>query len=151
MTLKTDDILIKVECNYVTVEEFSKIQNVPIATVQQWICQGKLRYAKKIGEQWLIPSTEDKPLRKYEPVQYLLDKAEPLHLNEFPFVSLCDSVYIFRDDKKSKYICSFDKYETKFHNEVILNRQEVEALEYALISSGKANPNDILLYRPLFK
>lgn len=143
--------MLSVECDYLTVEQFADIQSVTPITVRQWIRRGKLRSAKKNGRDWLIPSFEDKPSRGYESVQYLLEDAESIQIDEFPLVSACDSIFIHQDDDKTKFICCFDNYKTHLNERMVLNRQEVEFLELALISSGKAKPGSKIQFIPAIK
>lgn len=148
MTTTIEHTLISIECDYLTVEQFADIQGVTPVTVRQWIRRGKLRSAKKNGRDWLIPSFEDKPTRGYESVQYLLDDAEQIQIEEFPFVSICDSIFIHQDDNKDKFICFFNNYKTHFKERMVLNRKEVGSLELALISSGKAKPEGRIQFVP---
>lgn len=68
-----------------------------------------------------------------------MEDADGIQIDEFPFVSVCDSIVILQDDKdKKKYKCIYSNYKSGLHENMELNRNEVESLEYALISSGKA-------------
>ncbi len=58
-------------------------------------------------------------------------------IDEFPFVSACDSTYIYQDEDKTKYICHLSNHKSNFNERMVLNRPEVETLELALISAGK--------------
>lgn len=149
MTVTLEKTLLKIECDYVTIEEFAKIQEVTPLTVQQWIQRGKLRHAKKSGDDWLIPSVADKLSKGYQFVQYILEDADEIQIDEYPFVSVCDSIVIMQDDKdKKKFICIFDNYKSGIHERMELSRKEVEVLEYALISSGKAKADNGIRFVP---
>ena len=75
--------LLKKECKYLTVEEFSNLRGISGVTVRQWIRRGKLRYAKKIGGEWFIPETAENPSRGYCDVEYeLLDNT--IKIGGFP-------------------------------------------------------------------
>ncbi len=149
MSLALERTLLNVKCEYVTIDQFSKIQEVKPLTVTQWIHRGRLRNAKKDGDKWLIPSIEDKPSRGYESVQYLIEDAESVQIDEFPLVSMCDSIWIRQDDEdKRKFICRFDNYKTHFHEKMELSRNDVESIEFELISSGKAKPEGIIRWVP---
>lgn len=146
MTSAVEHTLISIECDYLTVEQFADIQGVTPITVRQWIRRGKLRSAKKNGRDWLIPSFEDKPSRGYTQVQYILE--DQIQIDEFPFVAICDSIFIHQDDDKTKYICIFINFQTGFRERMVLNRQEVESLELAILSSGKARPEGSIRFVP---
>ncbi len=131
--------VLSVECDYLTVEQFAAVLGVEPVTVRQWIRRGKLRYAKKSGQGWLIPEIEDKPQRGFTSVQYVIEDESHIESDVFPMLSACDLVSIFQDDTdKKKYICIFENTSTNLRNEISLTRSEVERLEYAIIKSGKA-------------
>lgn len=59
LTYSTESTLLKVNCKYLTVEQFADLHSVSLATVHKWICSGKLRHAKKLVKigsfyQWKI-------------------------------------------------------------------------------------------------
>ncbi len=150
MSSTIESTLLKVACDYLTVEQFADIQGVSPVTVRQWIRRGKLRNAKKNGRDWLIPSLEDKPYRGYESVQYFL--TEPLQIDEFPLVAASDCIWIHQDHhEKTVYLCTFANFKTHFRQKIELNRQEVERLELSLISSGKAKPGSKMQFVPAIK
>lgn len=72
MTSTIEHTLIRVECDYLTIEQYASMLGIEPVTVRQWIRRGKLRHAKKNGRDWLIPNTEDKPRRGFTCVQYIL-------------------------------------------------------------------------------
>lgn len=150
MVSSLENTLLRVECEYITVEQFANIQSVKPAKVQQWIRHGKLRNARKNGETWLIPSIEDKPSDEYGYVQYLIE--DPIEIDEFPFITSSDSVSIHKDlNDATKYICYFEDFNRHLREHIILNRKEVERLEFAIISSGKAKSGSTVQYVPDFK
>lgn len=152
MTSTVEHTLITVECDYLTVEQFASMLGIEPVTVRQWIRRGKLRYAKKNGRDWLIPSTEDKPQRGFTAVQYLVENEAKIESDEFPLLSACDSISIFQDqDNKSKFICYLNNYKTKFHSELKLTRSEVERLEHTIIESGKARIEGSIQYVPYIR
>ena len=138
MTGTSEQLLIHVGCDYVSPDEFAAILEVSPATVKQWIRKGILRYAKYIDGNWLIPSTAEKPNRNYGFIQYTIDTDDPPIIEEFPIISACDSITIYKDGKQ--LICDVDNWKIKFHQKMVLTREEVERLEYSLIKSGKATP-----------
>lgn len=148
MNVKIEHKLISVKCDYLTVEKYAEMQDVSPITVRQWIRRGKLRNAKKNGRDWLISSLEDKPTRGYEQAQYIVEDHN-FNIPEFPLVSISDSIFIYQnEDEKSEFICIFEKFGDGFRNEIKLNRQEVEHLEYALISSGKVKADNNIQFIP---
>lgn len=149
MTSTVEHILITVECDYFSVEQFASMLNVEPVTVRQWIRRGKLRYAKKVGRDWLISCVEDKPQRGFSSVQYVVEKDSEIISDEFPLLATADSITILQDQKqKSKFICYLKNYKTKFHTELDLTRSEVERLEHAIIESGKARVQGNIQYVP---
>lgn len=149
MTSTVEHTLITVECDYLTVEQYADMLNVKPVTVRQWIRRGKLRHAKKIGRDWLIPNTEDKPRRGFESVQYIVENDAYIESNEFPFLSLCESVLIVQDkDNKNTFFCYFNNHKNKLNNKLELTRSEVERLEHTIIESGKARVVGNVQYVP---
>lgn len=141
--------LISVECDYLSVEHFAAMLGVEAVTVRQWIRRGKLRYARKIGRDWMIPSIEDKPQRGFTSVQYILEKDSIIESDEFPMLATADSISILQDQKrKSKFICYLNNFKTKFYAELELTRSEVERLEHTIIASGKARAEVNVQYLP---
>lgn len=132
-----ENVLLSIKCNYLTVDEYAKIQNVSPITVRQWIRRGKLRHAKKNGRDWIIPSLEKKPNRGYTPVTYEWEEALPESiLEEFPFLRSFNTIDISQDFNK-EYVCYLKNYKTKTDLTFKMSRSEIEALELALISYGK--------------
>ncbi|WP_418790898.1 helix-turn-helix domain-containing protein [Phosphitispora sp. TUW77] len=149
MTSTVEHTLIKVECNYITVEQYAAMLNVEPVTVRQWIRRGKLRHAKKNGRDWLIPDTEDKPRRGFTNVQYIVENDAHIESDEFPLLAVCESISIFQDvDNKNKFICSLRNYKIEFHTTLELTRSEVERLEHTIIESGKARVGANIQYVP---
>ncbi len=137
-TIGTEDLLLSVDSELVSPEEFAAIQEVSSATVHTWLKKGKLKYAKYVDGKWLIPSTAEKPERDRIHSDYTIDTDDPPVIEECPIVSVCESVTIRK--KGRSYKCDFFNYKTDFYETVILSREETERLEYALIKSGKAIP-----------
>jgi excisionase family DNA binding protein len=149
MTSTVEHTLIMVECDYLTVEQYAAMHEVEPVTVRQWIRRGKLRHAKKNGRDWLIPDTEDKPRRGFTSVPYIIENEAHIESDEFPLLSVCESIFIFQDkDNKSKFICYLNNYKTKFRSKLELTRSEVERLEHTIIESGKARVEGSIQYVP---
>lgn len=151
MSYTVEGNLLRTEYEYVSIDEFAKIQEVTPGTVRTWIRKGKLRYAKKLDNgEWRIPSVDDKPPRYYCLVQYEIP--EPLRIDEYPLVAAADDIMIHEDfDDSSVYKCMLTNKKTGFRLDMKLSRKEVEDLEYALISSGKAKPSSVTRWVPCFE
>lgn len=63
-------VVAHVPCKLLTAEEYSKLYEVEQGTVRQWIRRGKIRTAKKYGNEWRIPELTDVPGRGYRFGQY---------------------------------------------------------------------------------
>ena len=149
MTATVEHTLITVECDYLTVEQYASMLGIEPVTVRQWIRRGKLRHAKKVGRDWLIPDTEDKPRRGFTYVHYVVEGESKIESDEFPLLALCDSISIFQDqNNKRKFICYLKNYKTNFSSELELTRSEVERLEHKIIESGKARVEGNIQYVP---
>ena len=142
--------LLSVKSEYVSVEDFARIQEVKTETVVRWISTGRLNDAKLEGDKWLIPSDHDKPDRWRTSTDYLIEPE--LHLEEFPFVQFSESIYIRMDeDDKSKYLCTFSDYKNDFHEKMFLSKKDAERLRFLLIASGKARLNGHIQLSPCIK
>jgi len=149
MTSTVEHTLIKVECDYLTVEQYAALHEVEPVTVRQWIRRGKLRHAKKNGRDWLIPDTEDKPRRGFTSVQYIVENEAHIESDEFPMLSASDLITILQDqDNKNKFICYLNDSKNKFNSKLELTRSEVERLEHTIIESGKARVEGSIQYIP---
>ena len=149
MISTVEHTLLNVECNYLSVEKFAEMHNVDSSKVNQWIHRGKLRYAKKTGQEWLVPDTEDKPGRRFEEVRYLVMRDEQIISDEFPTLTLAETVYIYQDtDDRKKYIAFFLNYKTDYRCKLELTKIDVERLEYIIIESGKAKIEGDVQYVP---
>lgn len=152
MTSTLEHTLITVECDYLTVEQYSSMLGIEPVTVRQWIRRGKLRHAKKNGRDWLIPDIEDKPQRGFTSVQYIVEKEAQIESDEFLLLSACDSIFILQDqDNKSKFVCYLNNYKTEFNSKLELTRSEVERLEHTIIESGKARVAGNIQYVPYIR
>lgn len=63
--------VVNVPCRLLTVEEYAKLYRVETGTVRQWIRRGKIRTAKKYGNEWRIPELTDVPQRGYRMGHYV--------------------------------------------------------------------------------
>lgn len=123
-----------------TVEEYAEKYDVEPVTVRQWIRRGKLRSAKKIGNEWRIPESTDIPKRGYEPCTYSMSLDYQRKRNEiksqYDFMKDANHISIVQDEQdKNKYIVTYDRY-TEFDQSVIeMNSKDREKLELFLIST----------------
>jgi hypothetical protein len=152
MNTEIDNTLLTVECDYLSIDQYASMLSVKPEKVMEWIQRGKLRNAKKIGPEWLIPDIEDKPKRSFDSVQYLIETDDRIHSDEFPLLSACNSITILDDpDDKKNFICILRNKKTSFHIKFELARSEVERLEYAIIESGLARINGSIQYKPYIR
>jgi excisionase family DNA binding protein len=110
MTSNMEHTLLEVTCDYLTVEQYAQQYGVTDTTVRQWIRRGKLRSAKKAGRGWLIPALADRPTRGFERVAYSWNVLPFEIIEEFPFLTGCNTAYIYQGDtdKKAFYCIAYD-------------------------------------------
>jgi hypothetical protein len=140
ISVQSDRPIIKVDCPYISIDEYATMQEVKSNTVVQWLKRGKLKYARFQNDEWHIPLLEERPSRGFDMTQYTLVADQPYEMDEFPLVSLCNSISLFHDTKSKEYTCRFDNYQTDFHERMEVSKEEIEYLEYAIIKSGKFRP-----------
>mgnify|MGYP000846034604 CR=1 FL=1 len=152
MTSSKEETLIKVECDYLSVEKFAELHGVKIATAQQWIDRGKLKNARFVNNEWLIPETEDRPHKRIGGMQYYFGDESGIQSYEFPLLSSAQSVFINKDkEEKNMYTCSFYNFTKKTFHDVKLNKVDSERLEYIIISSGKATIDEEARFVPVIR
>jgi len=152
ISVTVEHTLIEIECEYLTVNQFAAMHQVDEKTVGQWICKGKLRHAKKVGQNWLIPNTQDKPKRVFDTVQYVVKADEKITNYEFPTLAMIESVFISQDNSDKKiYHAHFRNFTSGYSCEMDLSRDEVERLEYIIIESGKAEIEATIQYNPYIR
>lgn len=128
--------LLYVKCDYLNVKEFADIHHVTDTTVRQWIRRGKLRTAKKIGRDWLIPSITEKPKRGFTNVSYYWNHLPKEIEKNFPFLKGYSALYIFqKEDDKTYYDCILGYPGQSDRTKVTLSTVEREKLEITLISA----------------
>ncbi|MFD0588012.1 helix-turn-helix domain-containing protein [Paenibacillus sp. GCM10027627] len=129
--------LLSVKCDYLKVEQFAKINNVSDITVRQWIRRGKLRTAKKVGRDWLIPSIAPKPARGFRAASYHWERLPTMLSDSFPYLNGYDCIYIFQNKEVKNQFEGILGYPGQSNRmKVALPIQDREKLELALISSG---------------
>jgi len=134
-TITRENTLIKVSCDYLSVNEYARLSGVTDITVRQWIRRGKLRTAKKFGREWKIPALAAPPKRGYEPATYIWTQLSETIQNEFPFLPISGKVELFQDntDKKCFQARVYDNC-TNRGQSYELSASECERLELKLIS-----------------
>lgn len=145
-----DFTLLTVKARYLTAEEYAASRNVGVGTVRQWIRRGKLRTAKKFGNEWRISEISDPPQRGYQPATYTLPDDLYGVPDELNYLKGKNNVRIFRDGNKSDQYCVMlwkDGDEEEKYNGVPLtiSAAEREKLELFLIG----NP-DIIYVQDIF-
>ena len=152
ISVTVEHTLIDIECEYLTVNQFAAMHQVDEKAVDQWICKGKLRYAKKVGQNWLIPNTQDKPKRGFDTVQYVIKADEKITNYEFPTLAMIESVFISQDSTEKKiFHAHFRNFTSGYSCEMDLSRDEVERLEFIIIESGKATIEATIQYNPYIR
>lgn len=137
MTSSPEFTLLSVKCDYLTAEEYATLYDVSPTTVRQWIRRGKLRTAKKLGRDWIIPSLADKPKRGFESASYSWTHLPRAITDDFPFLNGYEVVYIFQDESdKSQFYCILGWPGSNNRSRVSLSLAEREKLELALISTN---------------
>lgn len=136
MTSTESLTLLDVKCNYLDVKEFAKVYNVTDTTVRQWIRRGKVRTARKVGRDWLIPSITQKPKRGFTNVAYRW-RYLPKDIQErFPFLIGHNALYIFQDEEdKSLYDIILGFPGELNRAKIILSTADRESLELAFIGN----------------
>ncbi len=122
--------LLTVETKMLTCEEYAQLYNVKEVTVRQWIRRGKLRTAKKYGNEWRIPELTEVYGRGYLPGKYEWKEKLNDVPDQYKFLIEPGSISISQDniDKTKYHISSNNGYNT------VLNNKEREKLELFLIS-----------------
>lgn len=133
-------IIYTVPTSLLTVEEFASLHGVEVVTVRQWIRRGKIRTAKKCGNEWRIPALTDTPKRGYTSAFYKWSDtltglpSELEYLNNYKEASFMQD----DDDKKLYYVRFFDEEVKEGVREakktLECNSAEREKIELAIIS-----------------
>lgn len=127
-----------------TPAEYAAQNHVKPATVYQWIRQGKLHTANKIGNRWHIPALLPKPAKSYgEPYYEWMELPDDI-AEQFPFLSGTDNVSIDRNREGDYGLVSFYDSQTESSEDLPLPLADCERLEYMLIASPLVHCTDIL-------
>jgi len=144
MTTSIEYTLAEVKCDYLTVEKYAEIYGVTTTTVRQWIRRGKLRTAKKVGRDWLIPALADKPKRGFESVTYYWTDIDKKITDAFPFLAGSKCVFIAQnEDDKTKFHAITNWPGVDYRQSVLLSSKEREQLEIMMISAPDIHIEDV--------
>ena len=139
MTMVVAEVILSIECDYVTISEFAELQGVSVSTASKWLHQGRLRNATKNDDEWLIPSIEQRPPTMYKTTYYTIYEVGEIEIPNFPLASFCSDIQIEQNKKnKKQFDCLFINHKSDFQEMLQLTLDEVAQLEYELIASGKA-------------
>ena len=137
--------ILTVPSKMLTVEEYALLNGAEVGTARQWIRRGKIRTAKKYGNEWKIPALTDTPKRGYTSASYSWsDKLIGLptdleYLNDY-----CEALFQQDDDDKKLYYVSL--YDAESSDGVMraakvleCTTSERERIELAIISQPEVN------------
>ena len=101
---------------------------------------------------WLnskIPELADKPGRGFEPAWYIMKEPGAVSIEEYPFVEHSTMILIDQDkDNRDLFHVRFVNEDKKMHQVLDLGRKDTEALERALIATGKTTQAGRIQYVP---
>lgn len=126
--------LLKIPCRMVTVEEYAKTYEVEQGTVRQWIRRGKIRTAKKYGNEWRISELTEPPKRGYSTGSYAWDDSLTDAPDEYEYLRTPGSLCISQDEKDTKIYHVIVSHGMTIEKSRRLGVREREKLEHFLIS-----------------
>lgn len=136
--------LLNVEGKMLSVEEYANEFGVGAGTVRQWIRRGKIRNARKVGNEWVIPELTELPGRGYKPAYFLATEKPKNIPEEYGFLGEYPRVLIFQDTEDKNLYNVIAMAQGKKSLEVQMNLTERERFELYLI----ANPDFIFVEGP---
>lgn len=150
INLKESFKLLEIKARFLTVEEYANIYQVTVGTVRQWIRRGKIRRAKKMGNEWRISELSDVSRSGYTTGWFFFKEGLKNIPQEYSFITDCSQVVIEQSKEESDtYIikCS-SKNEGKIikENLIKMSTKEREKFELYLISN-----NEITAHGEYFK
>lgn len=103
--------LFTVPTKLLTVDEYALLHGVEVVTVRQWIRRGKIRTAKKYGNEWRIPSLTDTPNRGYSSAFYEWKDTLAGLPDDLEYLNDYGAAFFMQDDedKKQFYVRLYDK------------------------------------------
>lgn len=134
--------VLKIQCTYLTTQEYARKVNVKEKTVKEWLRRGKIRSGVKKDGDWLIPELAERPGRKYRSVIYRWESVPFLEggLN----IDLKDSKGIYLHQGENGKIDRSVFLENSVMK-ISLNKKECERLEYQLLQNPKLHTAKALL------
>lgn len=138
-TIDQTFVLITIPAPYLNTAQYAKAYGIEEVTVRAWIRRGKLRAAKRVGNEWQIPVLLDYPRQRgYKRASYSWDRllsGLPEDLNYFnDYREL--SIEQNNIDKKKYNISLRAENDTESSMEMVVNQQERERIELVLISNN---------------
>ena len=131
----TEFEILKIPCRMLTVEEYARVYNVEQGTVRQWIRRGKVRTAKKYGNEWRISEFTETPQRGYTSVTYEWDEDLKEIPEDYDFLSNKGSLDIVQDERDPKIYHVIVTHGKNFGKDRSISAKEREKLEPYLISN----------------
>lgn len=132
--------ILKVKAKYLTAEEYAESRGVGVGTVRQWIRRGRIRTAKKFGNEWRISELSDPPQRGFTSAKYLLPEKMYGIPEELRYLEGIKKVKIEKDpENKEGFLVSLyldDNGKDEEENEKrCISSSEREKLELFLIGN----------------
>ena len=138
-TIDQTFVLVATPAPYLNTAQYAKAYGIEEVTVRAWIRRGKLRAAKRVGNEWQIPVLLDYPRQRgYQRASYSWDRLlsglpEDLnYLNDYRELSIEQN----NIDKKKYNISLRAENDTESSMEMVVNQQERERIELVLISNN---------------
>lgn len=146
-------ILITTMAPFLTVSQYCEIYGVEEVTLRQWIRRGKIRTAKKFGNEWRIPAMTDYPKRRgFTRASYSVDETLYDVPNDLSYLDQCNGIEIAQDkvDRKLFDVLLYRDANLEAFDTFKLNATEKERLELFLISHPgvryNLNPEDGIMF-----
>ena len=137
--------ILSVPSKMLTVEEYATLNGVEVGTVRQWIRRGKIRTAKKYGNEWKIPELTDTPKRGYTSARYSWSGNMIGLPSDIEYLNNYHQALFMQDDDDKKlfyvYLYCNENMEGVLKADKVIecNSSERERLELAIISQPEAN------------
>ena len=126
-------VVVSVPCHLLSVEDYAQLYKVETGTVRQWIRRGKIRTAKKYGNEWRIPELTDIPKRGYQFGQYRWEDELTDTPDGYEYLAK-PAIATFYQDKEDTKLFHFKVSRVDDYRELTLSTQEREKLELYLIA-----------------
>lgn len=135
----SETLIMKVNCNMLTVEQFSKLTGLEIPLIQQNLRRGKYPSAIKVSNYWLIPELSVFMNKGRNKEVFTWNNNEAIFFDEFEYLSKFNYIE-FNKEKYGKYKVAL-KYVSKFDDDSDvtetkdMDTTEKEKIELFLISN----------------